>query len=259
MDLLAFAPLAALLNGAYASVQALVALLAPIAGPLAAAAAIIVLTVLVRTLLIPVGVSQVRAEGTRRRLAPKLQTLRKRYGTNPQLLARKTQELYASEHASPFAGILPALAQLPVIGLVYALFERGVIGGHPNALLSRELFGVPLGDSFLHTLGGGAAWPGMLLYLALFGIMAAVAWVTRRTQLRLAVPDPGAASATDTMTRVLSWLPFLTIAFAAVVPLAATLYLTVTTAWTLVERMLLRRALWSDGAPGACRLREAGA
>jgi YidC/Oxa1 family membrane protein insertase len=246
VDLFAFAPLAALLNGAYVAVQGLVSLLAPIAGPLAAAAAILALTLLVRAALIPVGVSQVKAEGTRRRLAPKLQALRKRYAKNPQLLAQRTQELYKAENASQFAGILPALAQLPVIAVVYALFERATIGGHANALLTQKLFGVPLGDSFLHTLGGSAPWPGALLYLALFVAMGAVAWMTRRTQLRLALPDPGATSATATMTKVLSWMPFLTIAFAAVVPLAATLYLTVTTAWTLVERMLLRRRLWNE-------------
>lgn len=256
MDPFALAPLAALLNGAYVAVQALVSLLTPIAGPLAAAAAIVALTLLVRAALIPVGVSQVKAEGTRRRLAPKLQALRTRYGKNPQLLVQKTQELYRAENTSQFAGILPALAQLPVIAVVYALFERSTIGGHANALLSQTVFGVPLGDSFLHVLGSGSAWPGALLYLALFAIMGAVAWMTRRTQLRLALPDPGATSATAGVTKVLSWLPFLTIVFAAVVPLAATLYLTLTTAWTLGERMLLRRRLWNEGpSSAAARLR----
>jgi YidC/Oxa1 family membrane protein insertase len=44
------------------------------------------------------------------------------------------------------------------------------------------------------------------------------------------------------MTSMLSWLPFITVVFAAIVPLAATLYLTITTTWTLVERTLLRRS-----------------
>jgi YidC/Oxa1 family membrane protein insertase len=41
----------------------------------------------------------------------------------------------------------------------------------------------------------------------------------------------------------LSWLPFITVVFAAVVPLAATIYLSVTTAWTLAERVILRRVM----------------
>jgi YidC/Oxa1 family membrane protein insertase len=45
------------------------------------------------------------------------------------------------------------------------------------------------------------------------------------------------------MSGPLSWLPFITVVFATIVPLAATIYLAVTTAWTLVERVILRRML----------------
>jgi len=38
------------------------------------------------------------------------------------------------------------------------------------------------------------------------------------------------------------------------VPLAATIYLTVTTTWTLVERQVLRRRLARPGAPDPARL-----
>jgi YidC/Oxa1 family membrane protein insertase len=48
-------------------------------------------------------------------------------------------------------------------------------------------------------------------------------------------------------TRALSWLPFATVLFAAIVPLAATLYLAVSTTWTLVERTVLRRVLSRSG------------
>lgn len=113
MDPFNFPPIATLLNAAYTAVVGLVSLLDPIAGTASAALAIVALTVVVRALLIPVGVSQVKAEWTRRRLAPKLQALQKRYKKNPQLLQEKTMALYREEKASPFAGILSALAQLP--------------------------------------------------------------------------------------------------------------------------------------------------
>jgi YidC/Oxa1 family membrane protein insertase len=46
----------------------------------------------------------------------------------------------------------------------------------------------------------------------------------------------------------LSWTPFITVVFAGFVPLAAVLYLAVTTAWTLVERALLRKRFGRLGA-----------
>jgi YidC/Oxa1 family membrane protein insertase len=239
MDIFAFAPVAAALNAAYSIVTGLAGLLSPLAGGASAAVAIVVVTLLLRAALIPVGRSQMRAQLNRQRIAPKLQEIQRRYKNNRELLMRKTQELYASEKVSPFAGMLPSLAQAPVISLVYGLFVRPEIGGHANALLGQHLFGVPLGTSLGHLLTSGALFPGLLVFVALLGIIAVVAALSRRAALAMAPQTPGAAGAG--LARVLSWLPFLTVVFAGIVPLAATLYLTVTTTWTLVERAILRR------------------
>jgi len=45
-------------------------------------------------------------------------------------------------------------------------------------------------------------------------------------------------------------LPYLTVDIAAVVPLAAGIYLLTTTAWTTAERALLRRRIMPSGTPG---------
>jgi YidC/Oxa1 family membrane protein insertase len=50
-----------------------------------------------------------------------------------------------------------------------------------------------------------------------------------------------AAEEAGTVGRVLRLLPYGTVAVAALVPLAAGLYLLTTTAWTAAERVLLRR------------------
>jgi YidC/Oxa1 family membrane protein insertase len=240
VDFYSFAPIAAVLDMAYNAVTALAVLLDPITGAASAAAAIVLITLLVRTALIPVGRSQVRAEFTRKRLAPRLQELQRRYKKNPEVLQRKTMELYAAEKASPLAGCLPTLLQVPVLSTVYGLFILGSINGHTNALLSERLFGVPLGSSLI----SGPGWPGVLVFAAIMVALAAVAWFSRRVALKHA---PAATDATppalQNLTGPLSWLPFLTVGFAAVVPLAAALYLALTTAWTLVERIILRRVL----------------
>ncbi|MCB8813877.1 YidC/Oxa1 family membrane protein insertase, partial [Escherichia coli] len=74
-----------------------------------------VLTIVVRMLLIPVGLSQVRGEIGRARIAPQLKELQRKHGKNPQLLSEKTLALYKSEGVSMFAGIGPALLQTPVL------------------------------------------------------------------------------------------------------------------------------------------------
>ena len=248
MDFYAFGPVAAVLDLAYRGVTALITLFEPFAGHLAAALAIVALTIIVRSALIPVGRSQVRAEFTRRRLAPRLQAIQRKYRGKPELLQQKTLALYKAEKTSPLAGMLPTLAQAPVLSIVYGLFIVTTINGHNNGLLGHELFGVPLGTSLVAYLGGGSVWPGILVFGTLLAIIAVVATFSRLIALRFAAGQPvddsaPGAAMMQSMARWLSWLPFITVIFAGVVPLAATIYLTVTTTWTLVERIILRRVM----------------
>lgn len=262
MDLYAFPPIAAVLDGAHAVLMGLAALLEPLIGVASAAAAIVLVTLLVRAALIPVGVSQAKAEQTRSRLAPKLAALQQKYRKNPERLQRETMALYGAEGTTPFAGCLPMLVQAPIVGVIYALFILPTIAGHPNSLLEQTFFGVPLGSSLAGQLATGAVSPGSLL---VFGVViagiAAVGEITRRvfqpkpaaggvatTGRADASTSGGAAGASAAllagpgMARALGALQFLTAVIAVFVPLAAALYLFVTVAWTLCQRVLLRRS-----------------
>ena len=149
MDLFALPPLALLLDLATRAMLALTSFLDPLAGSAAAALAVVVVTLVVRIVLIPVGVSQARAEQSRAHLAPRLRMLRERWARSPERLQRETMQLYRDEGASPLAGCLPVLAQAPVVGLLYAVFLHPTVGGHANELLAHQLFGVPLGRSLV--------------------------------------------------------------------------------------------------------------
>jgi YidC/Oxa1 family membrane protein insertase len=242
MDFYSVPPVAVALDGAYSLVTWLAAAIAPLAGPASAAVAVVLVTLAVRLLLLPVGVSQVRAEFTRRRLAPMLQELRRRHAKNPELLQRKTMQLYADEKASPFAGCVPTLLQAPVLSLLYGLFVLPTVNGHVNSLLQAELLGAPLGTSFVAVLTGGALGMEALVFVALLTVIGMVAWGSRRMAVR-AQQSADVPEQLRSVTHALSWLPFLTVVVAAVVPLAATVYLAVSTTWTLVERAVLRRVL----------------
>lgn len=246
MDFYSLPPIAVALDGASSLVTWLAAALAPLAGAAGAALAVVLITMAVRTLLIPVGVSQVRAEFTRRRLAPRLQDLRRRHAKDPELLQRKTMRLYADEKASPFAGCVPTLLQAPVLSLLYGLFVLPTVNGHANELLTEELLGVPLGTSFVSLLSGAPIGVEALVFVVLLAGIGTVAWRSRRMALRWQQPADVPEQLRST-TRALSWLPFATVLFAAIVPLAATLYLAVSTTWTLVERTVLRRVLSRSG------------
>lgn len=246
MDVFSFPPIAFLLTLLAGALDALSGPLDPLLGAASAAGGVVLLTLIVRVLLLPVAVAQVRAEGARRRLAPALAEIRRRWKGDPPRLQQKTMELYREAGVSPVAGIGSALLQAPIVSLVYALFIAQRIGGEPNALLAEALLGVPLGRPL-----GAAALAGeggaLLLAGAVVALLIAAGLVTRammrRLQPALAAEQPGLPPG---VMRTLGWLPLITAPIALVVPLAAALYLVTTTLWTLAERPLLRRLLWGE-------------
>lgn len=245
MDLSTFPPIAVVLGGLQSLVTTLGVLVEPVAGTSAAAVGVVLLTLLVRLVLVPVGVSQVRAEIARRRLAPAIADLTRRI-TDPEARSKALMALYASEKVSPLAGCLPTLAQAPVLTAVYSLFAHSEIAGHANTLLTHTLGGAALGANLFVTLGTGlaAVWP----YLVLLVLLAIVVELSRRATLRFTGPatvataGPGQEALPGT-AGVLRWLPFVSVLFAAFAPLAAALYLVTSAAWTLGERAVLRRVL----------------
>ncbi|NYE19386.1 YidC/Oxa1 family membrane protein insertase [Microbacterium immunditiarum] len=242
MDVFAFPPIAALLDLAYAGLMGLASLLEPVAGASAAAAAVVLVTLLVRTALIPVGISQSKAEQTRVRLAPRLRELQKRYRKSPERLQRETMQLYRDERTSPFAGCLPVLLQAPVIGLVYAVFLHPTIAGHANELLNQTLLGVPLGTSLTGAAFGGALTPMTLVVIgAVVMLIAVVGELTRRMLRMPPLPRDDDSPLPVVSTRMLGMLQLTTAVVAVFVPLAAALYLLTTVAWTLGQRLILRR------------------
>lgn len=241
-------PIRVMLEAAYWLVTMLSTVIEPIAGTASAAVAIVLLTIAVRAVLLPVGLSQMKAGMTRQCLAPQISELQRRYRKNPELLQRKTKELYAKEKASPFAGCLPVLAQVPVLMAVYGLFITPTIGGHPNQLLTQSFLGVPLDAGMIGQIStGDVSWASAAVFIALILLVALIAQASRRllsTQPTqpLTTPPPGTPDLSGVM-RMLSFAPFLTAAFAAFVPLAAGLYLLTTTTWTLGERLTLQKVL----------------
>jgi YidC/Oxa1 family membrane protein insertase len=151
--------------------------------------------------------------------------------------------LYAAEKVSPFAGCLPALAQAPVLTLVYAAFASPTVAGAPNALLDATFFGAALGRH-LGDLAAGVALSD-LVFAVLIASLVVVALLSRRAARRVALPGPVANGAgTDQaalIARIAGVAPFLTVVAALFVPLAATLYLVVSSTWSLAERAMLRR------------------
>jgi YidC/Oxa1 family membrane protein insertase len=260
-------------DAAYHLVTAISAVLTPLTGGLAVAAAIVVFTVAVRLIVLPFSYYAMRGQLTQARIAPQAQALRQRYAKQPERLTRELTALYRENGTGMFAGCLPLLLQWPFLSVMYLLFRSTSIGGAPNALLAHFLFGARLGR---HWLGGAGPFSAQgAIFAALFLLLIALGWLAVRASRRLtasaatapgratapakataragrkppAAGAPGAQAAAGVPAWVTNLLPYLTAVFAAFLPLAAGLYLLTTTAWTLLERSLIRRILMPAPVP----------
>jgi len=223
-------------DAAYHLVTAFTSFLTPILGGAAVVAAIVLFTVAVRLILMPLSLRGLRGQAAVARLAPQLQALQKRYARQPERLQREMTALYKREGTSMFAGLTPFLLQWPLLSVIYLLFRSTQIAGKPNTLLTRDLFGVPLGSHWL--AGAGPLSLHGLVFVGVFALLAGLCWLTVRLGKLMAVQPAGTGAPGGALIRV---LPYLTVVIAAFIPLAAGIYLLASTGWALAERSFFWR------------------
>jgi YidC/Oxa1 family membrane protein insertase len=230
-------------DAAYHLVSGFAGFLTPVLGGAAVVAAIVLFTVAARLILMPLSLRGLRGQAAAARLAPQLQDLRKRYAKQPERLQREMTALYKREGTSMFAGLTPLLLQWPLLSVMYLLFRSTHIGGKLNTLLTRDLFGVPLGSHWL--AGAGAVSVHGLVFLGVFALLAGLCWLSVRLGRLMTAQPAGADAPGGALIRV---LPYLTVVIAAFVPLAAGIYLLTSTGWALAERSFFWRTGRISGA-----------
>ncbi|KRE86072.1 preprotein translocase YidC [Rhodanobacter sp. Soil772] len=84
--------------------------------------AIILLVLLIKGLSWKLTAVQYRSSAKMRKLAPRIQALKERYGDDKQKMQMATMELYKKEKVNPMGGCLPVLITMPVFyGLFFVL------------------------------------------------------------------------------------------------------------------------------------------
>ena len=97
---------------------------------------IVVLTLIIKLVLFPLTLKQLRSAKVNQALQPQLQEIRRKYAKDPQGLNMAMQALYKEYGINPLAGCLPTLIQLPVLFGMYAAFNN-VLRSAPKDLVSN--------------------------------------------------------------------------------------------------------------------------
>ena len=81
--------------------------------------AIVLFTILTKVLLMPLTIKQYRSTARMQALNPKLEDLRRQYGTDKNRLNEETMKLYQEEKINPMGSCLPLLIQMPILLALY--------------------------------------------------------------------------------------------------------------------------------------------
>ena len=86
--------------------------------------AVIVFTIIVKTLLLPLTVQSIRSSKSMQDLQPKIKEIQKKYGKDRQRVSQETMALYQAHRVNPLSGCLPMLIQMPIFFGVYRAIDN---------------------------------------------------------------------------------------------------------------------------------------
>lgn len=101
---------------------------------------IVLVTVLIKLAFYRLSATSYKSMAGMRKLQPKLQALKDRYGDDKAKISQATMELYKQEKVNPLGGCLPILIQIPVfIALYWVLLESVELRQAPFILWIKDL------------------------------------------------------------------------------------------------------------------------
>jgi YidC/Oxa1 family membrane protein insertase len=167
-----------------------------------AGVAIIVFTIIVKTLLLPLTVQSIRASKAMQELQPKIKALQKQFGKDRQRLSQETMKLYSQHRVNPVSGCLPMIIQIPIFfGLYRAIRALSSGTGIPDV---SSLWG----DPFLWLPSLAQPDPYHILPI-LAGVFQFIQTKMMRPQGQEAVTDPQQKM----MNQMMTFMPLLVVVF----------------------------------------------
>jgi YidC/Oxa1 family membrane protein insertase len=101
---------------------------------------IVLVTVLIKLAFYRLSATSYKSMAGMRKLQPKLQALRERYGDDKAKISQATMELYRQEKVNPLGGCLPIVIQIPVfIALYWVLLESVELRQAPFMFWIKDL------------------------------------------------------------------------------------------------------------------------
>jgi YidC/Oxa1 family membrane protein insertase len=90
------------------------------------ALAIIIMTIIIRSMLWPLQNAATKSMRKMSKLSPIMNELREKYKDDPQRMNQETMKLYKEYGVNPFGGCLPMLVQIPIFFGFYGMLDKAI-------------------------------------------------------------------------------------------------------------------------------------
>jgi len=182
--------------------------------------AIIVVTLIIRTILVPLNVKQLKSSKGMQDIQPQMKELQKKYSSKDQKtqqkLQQETMELFKENGVNPLAGCLPIFVQMPVLIAIYhAIMRTDAIQGHTFLWFSLDS-----PDYILPLIAGGATFLQQKLMMS-----------------------GNTASQNPQMAAMLYLMPIMITVFAFFFPSALALYWVVGNVFMVAQTIFIRKPM----------------
>jgi YidC/Oxa1 family membrane protein insertase len=186
---------------------------------------IIVLTLIVRMVILPLTIKQIRSMQRLQIHAPELKAIQQKYKHDKPKMNEEVMKFYRENNVNPLASCLPLVLQIPVFfALFYVLkdFEKEVFPNYPNS----DLGWLSIVPNITENIN--SHWSGWMLLVVYVGSQLASTYFMSTTM--------------DSRQRYIFFaLPFLFIFFVINFPIGLMLYWSTTNLWTVGQGLVTRR------------------
>jgi YidC/Oxa1 family membrane protein insertase len=222
---------------------------------------IVSVVLVVRTLLIPLFVRQIKASRAMQIIQPELKKIQDRYkGKNDQAsreaMTKETMELYKSSKTNPFASCLPILVQMPIFFGLFRVLNRlrnpnaGEIGVFTTELQNEaaqaRFFGAPLSDTMLTAT---SSWTYLVATVLVIIMTVSQFYVQRMLMTKNMSPAAMDSPFFKQQKMLLYILPLVFAVSGVGFAIGLVLYWCVTNIYSAVQQTIVIRSLPAPGSP----------
>lgn len=199
--------------------------------------AVILLTILIRLLLYPLGAAAVRSQKVFQDIQPKIREIQKKYKDDKEKQLQATLELYKETKINPFSSFLPLLIQLPILYALYRVFWKG--------LNSAELVNV---YSFIPKPGYiNPVFAGLIRLDSPYLLLAVLCGVFQFFQTRMLTPAATKGEEVDRFSSMLQkqtlyFIPVLIVLMLFKLPAAVGLYWLTFTIFSIIQQYIILKS-----------------